>query len=113
MIARSFGSRKNGTCGAPGDRAIALPRQGDPRSANWRRVLNAPLGPQRVEAARDPQRRTLADIAVEHLAVIAHQLDDAIDPVLAEPEPLAEIILGAEQALDLGILRFHLLVDIG
>src|SRR5450755_1425332 len=81
-------------------------------SADRRRVLNAPLGPQRIEAARDLERGPRADIAVEHVAVISHQLDDAQGPILGEPETLTEIIFDAEQTPDLGIVRLHLLVDI-
>src|SRR5215831_12152284 len=42
-----------------------------------RGVLQAALGPQRVEATFDLQRRAFADVAVEHLAVIADMAHDA------------------------------------
>ena len=50
------------------------------RSADRRRVLEAALRPQRVEAAGDLERRARADIALEDLAVIADRLDDVVRP---------------------------------
>src|ERR1041385_8939117 len=65
-----------------------------------RRVLDAVLGPQRVDAAGDLQLRTSADIALEDLVVIAEMVDHIISPVVAEAEALAELAIDAEQAAD-------------
>src|SRR3954469_14822977 len=46
--------------------------------AHRRCELQPALIPQRVQPPRDLQRRTLADVALERLAVIADLLDDAI-----------------------------------
>src|SRR3954452_18108479 len=81
-------------------------------SADRRRVLEATFGPQRVEAARDLQRRALPDVLLEDLAVISDMLDDPVAPVLGQPELLAVIAFGPEQALHIRIGGFHLLVDI-
>src|ERR1700719_2417640 len=82
-------------------------------SAERRPVLQAALGPQRVETAHDLQRRTLADVAFENFAVIADVLDDAIDPVVGEPERLAVLTLGAEHPPGLRIVGFQFVVDVG
>src|SRR5580698_1330989 len=82
-------------------------------SANGQTVLQAALGPQRVEAARDLQRRALADVALKNFAVIADRLDDAIGPVVGEPEPFTELAFEAEQAADFRIGGVLLIVDIG
>src|SRR5262245_40394657 len=88
------------------DEARGLP------SPDRRRVLQAALGPQRVGAARDLQRRALADVAVEYLRVVSDVLDRAVGPVLGQAELLAVIPLGAEEALHVGIGGLHLLVDV-
>src|SRR6476660_5731072 len=82
-------------------------------SAERRPVLQAALGPQSVETAHDLQRRALADVALENLAVIADVLDDAIDPVVGEPERLAILTFGAEHPPGLRIVGLQFLVDIG
>src|SRR3954463_7877916 len=81
-------------------------------SADRRRVLEATFGPQRVEAARDLERRALPDILLEHLAVISDVLDDAISPILGQPELLAVVTFGTEQAFDVRVGGFHLLIDV-
>ena len=54
-----------------------------------------------------------ADVAVEHLAVIADSvLDDPVHPVLRQPELLAEIPVHPEHPLDLRIARLELLVHV-
>src|SRR2546426_4355569 len=53
-------------------------------SPDRRRVLEPALCPQVIEAAGDLQRRSLADVALEHFPIIAHVLDDAHRPVLGE-----------------------------
>src|SRR5262245_59834252 len=75
-------------------------------SPDRRRVLNAALGPQPVDAAADAEARAGPDIAVEALTVIADMLDDAHRPILGQPELLAEIALGPDQTSDLGHVRF-------
>src|SRR5262249_37282297 len=86
---------------------------GPPRPSPHRwRVHDAALGPQRVQAARDLERRALPDVALEHLAVITDVLEDTVGPVLGEAELLAEIALGTEQALDVGIVGLEVLVDV-
>src|SRR5580658_4923205 len=72
-------------------------------SAYRKPVLQAALGPQRVEAARYLERRTLADIALESVAVIADSLDDAISPIVAEPERRAKLALDTEKPADFRI----------
>jgi len=57
--------------------------------ADRRSVLQAALGPQRILAAGDLERRALADIALEHLAVVTDLLDDRVDPLLVDAERLA------------------------
>src|SRR5687768_10658175 len=59
--------------GLPHGRPIVSMRPGSQgnMSADRRGVLQAALGPQRVQPAVELQRRVLADIALEHLAVIA------------------------------------------
>src|SRR5215831_16674378 len=108
---RNLGSRRSGALGgplaAPGV-IIELRRA----SADRRCVLQPALGPQCVQSARDLERRALADVALEHLAVISDMLDDAIHPILGQAELLAERTLDPEQALDLRIVGLHLVVDI-
>src|SRR4029077_8681247 len=76
----------------------------DCRSANWRGVEQAALGPQRVQAASDLERAAHADIAVEALAVVTDLLDDVVDPPLVDTECLAHARGHAEDALDGGIV---------
>src|SRR6202035_461366 len=92
--------------------AAATPGQATVPSANGQAVLQAALGPQRVEAARDLQRRALADIALKNFAVIADRLDDAIGPVVGQPHAFAELTFEAEQAADFRIGRVLLIVDV-
>ena len=65
-------------------------RRSSCRSPDRRRVLDAALGPEPVEAAADAELGAGADIALEHLAVVADVLDDAHDPVLGQAELLAD-----------------------
>src|SRR5580700_2168042 len=92
--------------------AAAAPSQATQPSANGQAVLQAALGPQRVEAARDLQRRALADIALKAFAVIALGLDDAIGPVVGQPERFTELAFEAEEAADFRIGRVLLVVDV-
>src|ERR1700722_16638878 len=69
---RSLGSRRNGAAGGrssgatggmlAGPRAMALSAR--PRSSGRRRVLDAALGPQRVQSALDLERRALAHVVI-------------------------------------------------
>src|SRR6202171_1277180 len=92
--------------------AAATRSQATYPSANGQTVLQAALGPQRVEPARDLQRRALADIALKNFAVIADGLDDAIGPVVGQPEPFTELAFETEQAADFRIGRVLLIVDV-
>src|SRR5579884_3058953 len=93
---------------------MAVPSLAPPvrKSADRRRVLDPSLGPKRIQAACDLERRALPDIAVEDFAIIADQLDDAVDPVLGQSELLAEISLSPKQTFYFRILGFHLLFNI-
>src|SRR5262252_4767092 len=106
---RILGSRNAGT-EAWSFRVIVTPLPAE-ISTDRRGVLNTTLGPKRIEAARDLQRRALAEIALEDFPVIADVLDDAVDPVLGQPQLFAVIAFGAQQALDFGIVGFELLID--
>src|SRR6185295_140203 len=64
-------------------------------SADWRRILQPALAPEFVEAASEPERRLLADVAFEALAVIADLLDDVVGPVLREPSHLTHLVFDA------------------
>src|SRR5438874_12270724 len=68
-------------------------------SADRRRVHQAALGPQVVDAARQVDRRLLAQVALETLAIVAHLLDDAIRPLRIQAEQLAHVLGNAEEAL--------------
>src|ERR1700688_4465930 len=76
-----------------------------------RRILDAALGPQPVEAAADAELRAGPYIALEHLAVIADLLDDAHDPVLGQAQLLAINAFGSQQPLDLRLRRLHGFID--
>src|SRR5262245_59045561 len=69
-------------------------------SSDRRRVLDAALGPEPVQAAADAELGACADIAVEDLTVVADLLHDAHHPVLAQAELFSEIALDAEQPAD-------------
>src|SRR5215467_4662711 len=81
-------------------------------SPDRRRVLNATLGPQPVDATTDAEPRTAPDIALEDLTVVADMLDDAHHPVLGQAELLAEIALGPDQPLDLRHVRLQRFIHI-
>src|SRR5262249_14829014 len=76
-----------------------------------RRVLDAALGPEPIDAAADAELRPRSHIALEDFAIVADLLDDAHHPVLGQTELLAEIALDAQQAPDLGLIRFERFVD--
>src|SRR4051812_38329274 len=85
---------------------------GEGRSADRRGVLQAALGPQRVQATLDLERAAHADVAVEALAVVTDLLDDVVDPLLVDAERLAHARRRAEDALDGGIVALQHLVDV-
>src|SRR5690242_14054632 len=64
---------------------------------NGQPVLQPALSPQRVQTARNFQRRALADIAFEDFTVIADGLDDPVSPIVGQPERLSELAFDAEQ----------------
>src|SRR5262249_13438241 len=79
-----------------------------------RRVEEAAVFPERVQAAREAEARLGAEIALEDLAVVADLLDRLVGPVGGKPVLLPEIVADAEKALHLGIGRARLdVVDIG
>src|SRR5947209_19292741 len=80
-------------------------------SSDRRRVLDAALGPEPVDAAADSELRARSHIALEYFAVVADLLDDAHRPVLGQTELLAEIALDAQEAPDLGLIGFECFVD--
>src|SRR5262245_10183448 len=81
-----------GCCGPP---PVAVHRA-KPVSPDRRRVLNATLGPQPVDAAADAEPRAAPNIALEDLTVIADMLDDTHCPVLGQTELLTEIALRSD-----------------
>src|SRR5262245_52061826 len=82
-----------------------------PCSADRRRILDAALGPEPVEASANAQLGAGADIAFERLTVVADVLDDAHEPVLGEPELFAVIALDADQPPDFRQVRLERFVD--
>src|SRR5262249_31594601 len=84
----------------------------DQNSAHRRRVLDAALGPEPVDAAADAELRARSYIALEYFAVVADLLDDAHHPVLGQAKLLAEIALDAQEAPDLGLVRLQCFVDV-
>src|SRR6188508_2639458 len=97
-------------------RTAALAGGGAKRSskmlADRRRVLQAALRPQLVQAALDLERAAGADMLVEALAVVTDLLDDVVDPLLVDPERLAHARRDAEDALDRRVLALQHLVDV-
>src|SRR4051812_25173881 len=80
------------------------------RSADRNTVLQTALCPERVKAALDLERRTLADVALKDFAVVAHVLDDLRHPVVGQASCFAEFALCAEEMFDLRIVRLRHLV---
>src|SRR6185312_15371400 len=71
-------------------------------SAERHGVHEAVLRPQIVESAVELQWRAGADVALEHLAVIADLLDDVIGPFVVDMQRLAHPWRDAEHALHFG-----------
>src|SRR5690606_19417247 len=76
---RRFGKRRD--MPRPYGRSMPSAFTSQARSADRRRVQDAALAPELVEAASQPHRRLQTDIGLEALAVIADQLDDVVGPV--------------------------------
>src|SRR5260221_149942 len=81
-------------------------------SADRWRVLDATLAPEIVEAAGDAELGAGADIAIEGFAVVADRFDDPRYPILGEAELFAEIAVGAEGALEFGLVGLGHVVDV-
>src|SRR5476649_227006 len=80
-------------------------------SAHRRRDHRAALGPERIDAAAELERRALAEIALEALAVIADLLDDVVGPLLVEAEDLAVAVDHAQEALHVEVGRRQRVID--
>src|SRR6187455_1011102 len=79
-------------------------------SPDRRGILQTALRPKLVEAALDLERRALADIALEALAVVADLLDDVVDPLLVDTGRLAHAGRDAQDTLDAGVIALQHLV---
>src|ERR1700732_3324974 len=81
-----------------------------PRSCllDWRSIKKPTFRPQRVHAALDLQWRAFTEIAVENLAIIADELDDAIRPFRVESHRFAEVAFKSEQTPDLRVFGCRL-----
>src|SRR5581483_3000744 len=104
---------RSSTCSG-GDRVsmlIAAPPQAE-QSADRRRVLDSALVPELVQSASDLQPGAGADIAIERLAVVTDRLDDAVEPVLGQPELFAEIAVDPKGAFDVRLVGLRHLVDV-
>src|SRR5262249_12210916 len=86
--------------------------RGSEGSADRRRVLETALVPETVETSVDAKRRAGADVTIEHLAVVADGLDDPDHPILGHAELFAEVAVGAEDTLQLGLVRLRHFVDV-
>src|SRR5436309_7060690 len=78
-------------------------------SADWWGVHQSASVPKFVDAAIETQWR---EVTVEALAIIPHLSDDVVSPAIIQPEHFAELALGADEALDDGIVAFCLLINI-
>src|SRR5580704_10749615 len=76
------------------------------------RVHQAAVGPQRVLAALELERRVDANIALEALAVVPDLLDDVVHPLLVDTDGLAVAWRDAQEALDGRIVALQHLVDV-
>src|ERR1700733_560069 len=75
-------------------------------------VLDAAGAPELIEAARNAELRSRADIALIDFTVIPDAADDAAGPVSGQPEFFAVIALGADQPHHIGFLRLQRFVDV-
>src|SRR5688572_25487657 len=76
------------------------------------RIHEAPFVPQIVGSAREVERRLLADVAREDLAVVARGLEGPHHPVLVEAQQLARVLGGAQDAHHDRVLAGLHLVDV-
>ena len=77
------------------------------RSADWRRVLDAALRPQLVQAALNLERRAQPHIPFERLAIVADLFDEAHGPRRAPAELCAERAFGSAKPLALRMDGFQ------
>lgn len=70
------------------------------------------IGPQRIHAAFQAQRRILANVVLEDLAVVADLLDRLVGKVGAETELLAHVAAGAQKALDRRLVALEHFIDV-
>ncbi|KAG0927593.1 hypothetical protein G6F31_018001 [Rhizopus arrhizus] len=91
-------------CGPP-----VIARRG---STDRPRIHGAAVAPQRVGAALQAQLAVLADVALEHFAVVAHGLDGVLRPAFAQAEALADARLHTQQAAHLRVGALRLAVGI-
>ena len=59
--------------------------------------MNATVVPQRVQATVDFQGSALAQVALEHFAVVTDLLDDLYDPILLHFQVFAVFAVSTEQ----------------
>lgn len=76
--------------------------------------MQAALGPKRVLATLDLQRRAGANVTVEDFAVVADLLDDVVGPVVRHAEIGTDLgaFFSAKQTLDIRVGAVLLLVDV-
>src|SRR6185312_2536490 len=82
------------------------------RSPDRRCVLDAAGVPELVEAARNPELRSAADIAIIDFTVIADMADDARGPIPGQAEVFAIGAFGSNQPHHIRLLRFQRFVDV-
>src|SRR5215213_1510445 len=79
-------------------------------SADRYRIHQPAARPQIIRAAIQLERRLVADIALEDLAVIADRLDRVVGPFLIETEYLAQAGSRAQHPFSVGVVAVQLLV---
>src|SRR5258707_5865461 len=72
-------------------------------SKQWWRIHQPALGPQPVQAALDLERARGAEVAVVHLAVIAHALEYTHAPAGHDAEHFIQVIADFDRALYAGV----------
>src|SRR5471030_3200706 len=73
-------------------------------SAHWWCVLNAAVGPQRVQATVDFQRSALAEVFLEDFAVVTDLGNDLDDPVLRQFQVFAVFTVATQQTSNIRVL---------
>src|SRR6202011_1743227 len=85
-----------------------------PQSAEWNRVHQSTLVPQRVRSTFKLEATVLANVALIAFAIIPDLLDDAVSPFVVDTHELAEVAAFAEQPLHGRVARGgQHLVDVG